>query len=67
MKECACTFVQKMNGDGCSVCNPQHYIEILEERIVELESDIERIRQIVEYAQGEGNEIIDFFLWRDKR
>lgn len=40
MDKCKCDFRTKMVGDGCRYCNPEFYIDILEERIQELEDEL---------------------------
>lgn len=35
-KECKCTMREKLLGDGCSICNPQYIIGILQDELEEL-------------------------------
>jgi len=51
--KCECSMRIKLTGDGCRYCNPQYYIEILEEqtaddsqRIAELEGDRDRLNKL---------------------
>lgn len=39
MKKCNCTFHQYMVGDGCPVCNPQKWIDFVEDTIEDLETE----------------------------
>jgi predicted nuclease with TOPRIM domain len=39
--KCTCNMRQRMLGDGCQYCNPELTIEIMQERIQELEAENE--------------------------
>ena len=40
-KLCKCTMAQSLTGDGCRYCQPQEYIDRLEETIDMLEKELE--------------------------
>lgn len=41
--KCKCSFRIKMVGDGCRYCNPQYYIDILEDQAAD---DERRIKEL---------------------
>ena len=47
MAKCKCSLSISILGDGCSICNPEFYIEIMREQIKELELTIDAITEIV--------------------
>ena len=41
MSECKCSFSIRVLGDGCRYCQPQTYIDFLEETVTDLEQELE--------------------------
>jgi hypothetical protein len=42
-KRCKCTFAQYMVGDGCRYCNPQEYIDKLQDIIEDMEKEYDEL------------------------
>ena len=45
-KRCKCTMAQSLTGDGCRYCQPQEYIDRLEDFIDEMEDDLDYIDRL---------------------
>lgn len=39
LRECKCDMRTSLVGDGCRYCNPQYYIDMLEEQIKDADTD----------------------------
>ena len=51
IESCKCSFTQRMVGDGCRYCNPQYYIDILEEQQKETQRDLDALEAELEKHQ----------------
>ena len=52
MSECKCDLRTKLVGDGCSKCNPQFYIEHLQDALKDEEAETSRLREQLKVAVG---------------
>lgn len=50
LKECTCTFAQKMQGDGCQVCNPTEFIGKLTDDLKEAQQAQEKLVAAIIFA-----------------
>lgn len=45
MSECKCTLRTKLVGDGCSICNPQLAIDMLEQELAEVTAERDELKK----------------------